>query len=210
MSKYLISLLIVGLSIFSVFPLEVAATPITLPNEQALIIQLQAKIQELQKMINALKAQIEAQRTNQNTASAPEFGWTSGLKPGQRDTEKLGPVLKLQVLLKEKGYADFVPTGYYGPKTAEAVKRLQYELGVLPEFKSPGVTEKADYLEKLADQKIIPPTVTDVSSGLPTVMSSGQFDPCFKGTAPKEMIDKCVQEKLGYGTVGPKTTAAID
>lgn len=54
--------------------------------------------------------------------------FTKNLQPGN-----FGPdVYKLQNILEKFGFGDFVPTGYFGPKTQEAVLRLQRHYLISP------------------------------------------------------------------------------
>lgn len=88
----------------------------------ALIKTIEAKIQELQKQLAILQAQVPAS----SGASAATF--SKNLSRGSRDTE----VKRLQEFLATvpEFYPEGLVTGYFGRLTEEAVKRLQKTYGI--------------------------------------------------------------------------------
>ncbi|MGC8651386.1 MAG: peptidoglycan-binding protein, partial [Minisyncoccia bacterium] len=97
-------------------------------NNQALIQQLQQRIEELKRQLAQLQMQIALQKTYQNNPSCSLF--TSDLFYGMSSNE----VKCLQQFLANLDsdiYPEKLITGYYGPLTMAAVKRYQAMKGII-------------------------------------------------------------------------------
>lgn len=138
-----------GLPSFALALTQAPTDSIAVPDQtyQSIFQRLQNKINELEAMIASLKAKLASLRT---TKAVPVV---SSILPGQKDDAALGPIFELQLELKEAGYADFAPTGYYGPKTQKAVEKLQIEKKILPSKDGTVNFQTRDELDKLMREK---------------------------------------------------------
>ncbi len=97
------------------------------PALQKLIAELQAKIQNLQEQVQTLKTELEKSRKDVEAVRA-ELKFTRTLSRGVSGDE----VRELQKFLKQ--FPDIYPegliTGYFGPLTEKAVKKLQARQGL--------------------------------------------------------------------------------
>ncbi len=109
--------------------------------------ELQTLITKLTEQINALKNESgtgtsvvkPAPTTNNGTCVSP---FTRQLQLGSSDATTGGDVTRLQSYLASTGHFTYgKPTGFYGPATAEAVKRWQVEQGIV----SSGTPETTGY-----------------------------------------------------------------
>ena len=94
---------------------------------QKLIAELQAKIQNLQEQVATLKIELEKSQKDIEAVRA-ELTFTKTLSRGARGDE----VKELQKFLSQfpDVYPEKLITGYFGPRTEEAVRRLQAQTGI--------------------------------------------------------------------------------
>lgn len=123
LKKFLVSTILV---LTFILP-NVIFSQTTAKDQQAVIIQLQEQIKILQDQITALTKQIEGQ-SKEIEKIKTEVAFTRTLQRGMTGDE----VKKLQEFLKQ--FPDIYPeglvTGYYGPLTETAVRKLQEKQGL--------------------------------------------------------------------------------
>src|SRR3989338_5485162 len=122
------SLIVITLCLVLVIPsIGIAQTANQTSDLQALVQQLQAQIKELQKQVVSLQTQLTTTKEEVAEVKA-ELGITRSLERGAVGDE----VKKLQEFLKK--FPDIYPsglvTGYFGPQTELAVKKLQEKQGI--------------------------------------------------------------------------------
>ena len=122
------SLIVITLCLVLVIPsIGIAQTANQTSDLQALVQQLQAQIKELQKQVVSLQTQLTTTKEEIAEVKA-ELGITRSLERGAVGDE----VKKLQEFLKK--FPDIYPsglvTGYFGPQTELAVKKLQEKQGI--------------------------------------------------------------------------------
>lgn len=115
------------LGILQLAPASAQTPPASSLDLQALIIQLQQQVSTLQKQIKDLTAQLEVQK-EEVAAVKTELHFTQALQRGASGDE----VKKLQEYLKQfpEIYPEGLVSGFFGPKTEAAVKKLQERVGI--------------------------------------------------------------------------------
>ena len=119
--KVYLTVAIIILSLFSA-PLAFVSAQTNGQDLQAIILQLQEQIKSLQAQIEQLKSELTAAKSELTEVKA-ELKFTRTLYRGVSGDD----VLELQEFLKQFSdvYPEGLVTGYFGPLTEAAVKRLQ-------------------------------------------------------------------------------------
>ena len=180
------------------------------PTIQELVLQLQEQVLALQKQVLSLQSELEEIKTRAVTGKA-ELRITGLLERGARGDE----VRELQEFLS--GYPEIYPeglvTGYFGPLTETAVKKLQEEYGIEAiGIVGPKTLAKLRELAEAAAQAIEPEEIdssqaTPISEEAPVIETATSNEEGVPESAPPEIATSSEEEVVQTTTTETTTTA---